>query len=391
MIPPGCLSLACCWEDSRQADPHSCMSVLAARMRPGALSVLVLSAAFTASAARTDVGQNTTWHLEWNPSRGLPPEQMELPWTISLGRFPNHGLLSAIKSGEGRKAMGPPDKKVKNKLSLDNNTGLRKTNVDHSNRLPTNVLPGHSSANEYGNGHKPLQDRNLLESSLGSPNAHAAKSSSTDSHNSGVISELPEHESNRPGKLSPHKLLELSHNNSKPVWMTNRQPSSLLYQFHAFRKEFENKERNCLSECYKERDEKEAYCNSDFAVNGIVHDVDTLSRGIQILTILVNSGGLYKMNRLYITPDGFFFRVKVLAVDNLNCPKPCLEFKLGGRYIIMGQIYHKRMELPPSLQRTVNGRLRPGDGLVTSSSSFVRRYNRKKDRKVLAAAHSKCK
>uniref|UniRef100_A0A8C5R5K9 CQ058 protein n=1 Tax=Leptobrachium leishanense TaxID=445787 RepID=A0A8C5R5K9_9ANUR len=96
------------------------------------------------------------------------------------------------------------------------------------------------------------------------------------------------------------------------------------------------------------------------------------------------------MNRLYITPDGFFFRVKVLAVDPLRCRKPCLDFKLGSRYIVMGQIYHKRMELPSSIQEMVSGRLRPGDGLVRSSS-YVRRFNRKKERKVLAIAHNKCK
>lgn len=57
----------------------------------------------------------------------------------------------------------------------------------------------------------------------------------------------------------------------------------------------------------------------------------------------------------------------------------------------MGQIYHKRMELPSPIQRVISGRLRAGDGLVTSGRSFIRRYNRKKDRRVLAAAHTKCK
>ncbi|EFB29185.1 hypothetical protein PANDA_014055, partial [Ailuropoda melanoleuca] len=35
------------------------------------------------------------------------------------------------------------------------------------------------------------------------------------------------------------------------------------------------------------------------------------------------------MNRLYITPDGFFFRVHILALDSSSCNKPCPEFKPG--------------------------------------------------------------
>lgn len=65
------------------------------------------------------------------------------------------------------------------------------------------------------------------------------------------------------------------------------------------------------------------------AVNGIVHDVDVLSTGIQLVTLLVDRDGLYKMNRLYITPDGFFFRVHILALDSSSCNKPCPEFKPG--------------------------------------------------------------
>ncbi|XP_073463250.1 UPF0450 protein C17orf58 homolog [Aquarana catesbeiana] len=355
----------------------------------GALRLLLLSATLATTAGEW---KNLTWNLERNPSRSQSEDQMDIPWTISLQRFPDQGLLSAIHPltpGDRKKATIPPDKKAKARLAVDNNTGLRKNSVDHGNRLPTNVLPVRSSVNEFTDTHKP-QDRNLPDSAFASTNLHSAKSISTQGHSSGKASELLDHENNRPGKINLQKLIELSYNSSKPAWMTNRQPSSLLYQFHGFRKEFESKERSCQMDCHKNRDEREAYCNSDFAVNGIVHDVDPLGKGIQLLTILVNSGGLYKINRLYITPDGFFFRVKVLAVDHYNCPKSCLDVKLGGRYILMGQIFHKRMELPPSIQRTVSGRLRAGDGLLTSSS-FVRRYNRKKDRKVLAAAHSKCK
>lgn len=352
----------------------------------GALHLLLLL------SAAAGEWQNSTWNVERNPSRSQSEEQMDIPRSVFLQRFPNQELPSAIRPlmpGDRKKATIPLDKMAKAKLAVDNNTGLRKSSVDHSNRLPTNVLPARSSVGEFSDIQKP-RDKNIPDSAFASTNLHTAKSTSTQGHSSGKASELLDHENNRPGKINLQKLVELSYNSSKPAWMTNRQPSSLLYQFHGFRKEFESKERSCQLDCHKNRDEREAYCNSDFAVNGIVHDVDTLGKGIQLLTILVNSGGLYKINRLYITPDGFFFKVKVLAVDHFNCPKSCLDFKLGGRYILMGRIFHKRMELPSSIQRTVSGRLRAGDGLLTSSS-FVRRYNRKKDRKVLAAAHSKCK
>jgi len=57
--------------------------------------------------------------------------------------------------------------------------------------------------------------------------------------------------------------------------------------------------------------------------------MERLGNGVHLITLLVNSDGLYKMSRLYITPDGFFFRVHILVVDALNCSKPCPDFKLG--------------------------------------------------------------
>lgn len=65
------------------------------------------------------------------------------------------------------------------------------------------------------------------------------------------------------------------------------------------------------------------------AVNGIVHDVDVVGPGVQLVTLLVDRDGLYKMNRLYLTPDGFFFRVHILALDSSSCNKTCPELKPG--------------------------------------------------------------
>uniref|UniRef100_A0A8D2CK88 Chromosome 17 open reading frame 58 n=1 Tax=Sciurus vulgaris TaxID=55149 RepID=A0A8D2CK88_SCIVU len=146
----------------------------------------------------------------------------------------------------------------------------------------------------------------------------------------------------------------------------------------------------CARACRADLDERESYCESEFAVNGIVHDVDVLGTGIRLVTLLVDQDGLYKMNRLYIAPDGFFFRVHILALDSSSCNKPCPEFKPGSRYIVMGHIYHKRRQLPTALLQVLRGRLRPGDGLLRSSSSYVKRFNRKRDRQVQSAVHTQC-
>ncbi|KAF6298125.1 hypothetical protein mRhiFer1_001738 [Rhinolophus ferrumequinum] len=146
----------------------------------------------------------------------------------------------------------------------------------------------------------------------------------------------------------------------------------------------------CARACGADLDERESYCASEFAVNGIVHDVDVLSTGIQLVTLLVDRDGLYKMNRLYITPDGFFFRVHILALDSSSCNKPCPEFKPGSRYIVMGHIYHKRRQFPTALLQVLRGRLRPGDGLLWGGSSYVNRFNRKRDGQVQGAVHTQC-
>ncbi|XP_044936853.1 UPF0450 protein C17orf58 homolog isoform X2 [Mustela nigripes] len=146
----------------------------------------------------------------------------------------------------------------------------------------------------------------------------------------------------------------------------------------------------CARACRVDLDERESYCASEFAVNGIVHDVDVLGTGIRLVTLLVDRDGLYKMNRLYITPDGFFFRVHILVLDSSSCNKPCPEFKPGSRYIVMGHIYHKRRQLPTALLQVLRGRLRPGDGLLRSGNSYVKRFNRKRNGQVQSAVHTQC-
>ncbi|XP_040002902.1 uncharacterized protein LOC120800688 isoform X2 [Xiphias gladius] len=146
----------------------------------------------------------------------------------------------------------------------------------------------------------------------------------------------------------------------------------------------------CLSECRKEKEEREYYCYSEFAVNGIVHDVELVRKGIRLVTLMVGSDGFYKMSRLYVAPDSFFFRVRLLVLDTYKCSRPCPDIKLGTRYIVMGQIYHRRRHLPNDLLSLLGGKLKPGDGLLRSNS-YVKRFNKRRHQKALEATRSRCR
>ncbi|XP_077110823.1 UPF0450 protein C17orf58 homolog [Ranitomeya variabilis] len=252
--------------------------------------------------------------------------------SLEVGVLPGSAPRSGFSMLEGGKMMT-------SKLPLDNHTGFKKADPRHRD----------SPSADY-----------QLDSVLTAPH----------NHTKGV----PHHESNRPGKSRPQAW--------EAAQLTNRHPVGPLPHRRVFRKD--GAERRCTAECHREREEREAFCHSDFAVNGIIHDVEVVGGGARILTVLVSSGGLYKTGRLYLTPDsGAFSRVTVLA---LNTP----HLQLGGRYIMMGQIYRRGMQLAPAVLRVVSGRLRAGDGLVRSGSSFTRRFNQRKDGRGLRAALSRC-
>uniref|UniRef100_A0A8C0LT17 Uncharacterized protein n=1 Tax=Canis lupus dingo TaxID=286419 RepID=A0A8C0LT17_CANLU len=73
-----------------------------------------------------------------------------------------------------------------------------------------------------------------------------------------------------------------------------------------------------------------------------------------------------------------------------SSPEAPVADRKGSRYIVMGHIYHKRRQLPTALLQVLRGRLRPGDGLLRSSSSYVKRFNRKRDGQVQDAVHTQC-
>ncbi|XP_029293808.1 uncharacterized protein LOC115012362 [Cottoperca gobio] len=205
-------------------------------------------------------------------------------------------------------------------------------------------------------------------------------------------------EENRPGKSSLYQsslyqsgIGAATRNNSRPPVVFNRRSSSLLYQFDILRPESDfTHDAFCMSECRKEKEEREYYCYSEFAVNGIVHDIDVLRKGIRLITLMVSSDGFYKMSRLYVTPDSFFFKVRLLVLDTYKCSKPCPDIKLGTRYIIMGQIYHRRRHLPNDLLNLLGGKLKPGDGLLRSNN-YIKRFNKRRHQKALEATRSRCR
>ncbi|XP_008419287.1 uncharacterized protein LOC103471819 [Poecilia reticulata] len=203
-------------------------------------------------------------------------------------------------------------------------------------------------------------------------------------------------EENRPGRSGLYQsgISSAAWNNSRPpVFFTRRAPgsSSLLYQFDVLRRESDyTHDAFCMSECRKEKDEREYYCYSEFAVNGIVHDIDILRKGVRLITLMVSADGFYKMSRLYVTPDSFFFKVRLLVLDTFKCSKPCPDIKLGARYIVMGQIYHRRRHLPSDLLTLLAGKLKPGDGLLRSSN-YIKRFNKRRHQKALEAVRSRCR
>ncbi|XP_029480685.1 UPF0450 protein C17orf58-like [Oncorhynchus nerka] len=199
-------------------------------------------------------------------------------------------------------------------------------------------------------------------------------------------------EENRPGgKSSLYQSGGANRNNSRSSVLLNRRSSSLLYHFDILKRESDfTHEAVCMSECRKEKEERDHYCYSEFAVNGIVHDIDMVRKGIRLITLMVSSDGFYKMSRLYVTPDSFFLKVRLLVLDTYKCSKPCPDIKLGSRYIVMGQIYHRRRHLPNDLLALLGGKLKPGDGLLRSNN-YVKRFNKRRHQKALEATRSKCR
>ncbi|XP_038012900.1 UPF0450 protein C17orf58 homolog isoform X2 [Motacilla alba alba] len=292
-----------------------------------------------------------------------------------------------------------PDKKKRAEPSLENSTGLRKR-PGQLGGLRAPGSPAQGAPPDPGRANRRHTDRRLA-GAANSVGARALRAAPPHPKAASLLETHPfpgsgtgqsgdpdaPHRFNRAGKGAPREQPERPGSRPKASGVTNRWAPGPGHR--GVPGTDADKEKVCRSECGKERDEGEAFCASEFAVNGIVYNLESLGNGVQWITLLADSDGLYKMSRLYVTPDAAFFRVHILVVDTLNCSKPCPDFKLGSRYIVMGHIHHKRRQVPAELLPALRGRLRPGDGWVGSGSSYVRRFNRKRDLRV-RAARSKC-
>ncbi|XP_043570187.1 uncharacterized protein LOC122561934 isoform X3 [Chiloscyllium plagiosum] len=111
--------------------------------------------------------------------------------------------------------------------------------------------------------------------------------------------------------------------------------------------------------------------------------------------------GSNSSSAIHRRPSSLLYHFNILREDynkelcSIECRKEKNErefycnSEFGGKYILMGLIYHRRYILPTWAQERVSGRLKPGDGLV-KSSSYVRRYNKKRDQRVQLAHDGKC-
>ncbi|TNN47969.1 UPF0450 protein C17orf58 [Liparis tanakae] len=319
--------------------------------------------------------------------------------------WPKHSDLAPVPRHHG--AHNKAKKGPKSDRLVEHNS--EKTRGEVSGLLPKTPLPGATAAatnrtvqrssQETQSNHSPPQQGESDGHPNSRPRGPALTQPQTQPHQPAPSPRRDppnrrlDPEENRPGKSSLYQsgLGVATRNNSRPPVVFNRRSSSLLYHFDILRRDSDfTHDAFCMSECRKEKEEREYYCYSEFAVNGIVHDIEVLRKGIRLITLMVSSDGFYKMSRLYVTPDSFFFKVRLLVLDTYKCSKPCPDIKLGTRYIIMGQIYHRRRHLPSDLLNLLGGKLKPGDGLLRSNN-YVKRFNKRRHQKALEATRSRCR
>ncbi|KFO92778.1 hypothetical protein N320_00855, partial [Buceros rhinoceros silvestris] len=191
------------------------------------------------------------------------------------------------------------DRQKHTKSSLENSTGLRKHLLQYGGALPLeSPTEGPSPASLHANhANRQHADRRLAEAA-NSVSAHFHHTASSYPKMISLVEAQPFPDPaaaevddpytlnhfNRPGKMIPYKHTDPLKKITRPSWVSNRQSPSLLYHVSALKKDAD-KEKVCLTECRKERDEAEAYCASEFAVNGIVYDMERLGNGVHLITL----------------------------------------------------------------------------------------------------------
>ncbi|KFV45122.1 hypothetical protein N328_09252, partial [Gavia stellata] len=233
------------------------------------------------------------------------PGQVKLPaWGTSSARE-NHTERWLLSPTDLQRPKPPEiisltsDKKKRTKPSLENSTGLRKHLLQYGGALPPeSPTEGPSPASpDFNHANRRHADRRLA-GGANSVSAHFHHAASSYEKMTSLVEAYPFPDSgavesddtnmldhfNRPGKIIPYKHTDPLKKITKPSWVTNRQSSSLPHDLSVLKKDAD-KEKACLTECRKERDEVEAYCASEFAVNGIVYNMERLGNGVHLITL----------------------------------------------------------------------------------------------------------
>ncbi|KFV19163.1 hypothetical protein N340_14049, partial [Tauraco erythrolophus] len=231
--------------------------------------------------------------------------QVKLPARGTGSAGENHAERWRLPSADLQQPKPPEiislssDKKKRTQPSLENSTGLRKHLLQYGGALSLESLTEGPSPASFDSNHanRKHADRWLAEAS-NSVSAHFHHTAPSYQKMTSLVGVRPFpdfgavesddpnalNHFNRPGKMIPYKHTDPLKKIIKPSWLTNRQPSSLPYQVSALEKDGD-KEKVCLTECRKERDEVEAYCMSEFAVNGIVYNMERLGNGVHLITL----------------------------------------------------------------------------------------------------------
>lgn len=141
------------------------------------------------------------------------------------------------------------DKKKKAKISVENNTGLRKEprqygrdlaseshmeepppasfDFSHANRMHTDRLQSEAANSISAHFHHAAFSHYKVRSLTLAETHPFQDTGATETEDPNMVDHL-----NRPGKMNPDKHRDPLRNITKPSWVTNRQSSSLLYHFN---------------------------------------------------------------------------------------------------------------------------------------------------------------
>lgn len=190
-------------------------------------------------------------------SAGTAPEPVKLPAWGTGSAKDNHTERWLLPPANLQRSKPPEtvsissDRQKHTKPSLENSTGLRKHPLQHGGALPLeSPTEGPSPASLHANhANRKHADRRLAEAANSvSAHFHHPASSHPKMMSLAEARPFPEpgaaevddpytlNHFNRPGKMIPYKQTDPFRKITRPSWVTNRQPPSLLYHVSALKK-----------------------------------------------------------------------------------------------------------------------------------------------------------